>query len=132
MGKGQFIISNKKTIEASSHVFYLKNPTGYKIERYNITTLSRIANGEMVGDLVARKKKFYFTYDAINAIEMNNILDAVYYMPQIFFWLHEPQPDGTYQSFRVYVGSIPQTLHRAGPNLANWIWKDVSFNLIEK
>lgn len=127
-----FIISDKRDLDKSKHVYHFKHPTTYKIERYNITTLSRIANGEMVGDLVARKKKFYFTYDAINAIDMDNILDAVYYMPQIFFFLHEPQPDGSYQTFRVYVGSIPQELHRAGANRANWIWKNVSFNLIEK
>ena len=44
----------------------IKNPSEFKIERYNVTTLERRADAKMVGDLVAKKRKFYFTYEAIS------------------------------------------------------------------
>ena len=47
----------------------IKNPSKFKIERYNITNMERLADATMVGDLIAKKRKFYFTYDAISGDE---------------------------------------------------------------
>ena len=33
----------------------IKSPSEFKVERYNITTLERLSNADMVGDLVAKK-----------------------------------------------------------------------------
>ena len=62
----------------------IKNPSSFKIERYNVTNMERLANAEMVGDLIAKKKKFYFTYDAITGEDLDNILklcDAIQVTP---------------------------------------------------
>lgn len=106
----------------------VKRPSNFKIERYNVTTMERLANGEMVGDLVAKKRKFYFTYDAISATDLNKILDAIWESSGIFFKL-EYVENNTVKTATVYVGSIPSTLYRTG---GEWVWKDVTFNLIEK
>lgn len=109
----------------------IKNPSAFKIERYNVSTMERLANADMVGDLVAKKLKFFFTYDAISAIELDKILEAIWDTPGLFFTLQYPY-QGTYKQATVYVGAIPSELHRGNMASADWIWKNVTFNLIER
>lgn len=108
----------------------IKNPSKFKIERYNITNMERLADATMVGDLIAKKRKFYFTYDAISGDELDNILEAIWDSTTLFFPL-EYLENGVSKTATVYVGSIPTELHRAG-RTTNWVWKNVTFNLIEK
>lgn len=108
----------------------IKNPSTFKIERYNVTTMERLADASMVGDLIAKKRKFYFTYDAIDAKDLDNILEAIWETNSIFYKL-EYEENGESKSAQVYVGSIPSELHRAGRG-SNWVWKNVTFNLIEQ
>lgn len=108
----------------------IKNPSTFKIERYNVTTLERLTNADMVGDLVAKKLKFYFTYEAINWYDLNTILDTIWEAPGLFFDLSYPY-NGVQKTARVYVGSIPSELHYAGRS-TNWVWKNVTFNLIQR
>lgn len=108
----------------------IKNPSGFKIERYNVTNLSRLANADMVGDLIAKKRKFYFTYDAISADELDNILDAIWEINYLFYQITYEE-NGVTKSATVYSGSIPTELHYAGRG-KNWVWKNVQFNLIEQ
>lgn len=108
----------------------VKNPSAFKIERYNVTTMERLANAEMVGDLVAKKRKFYFTYDAIGGYDLDKILEAMWETNELFFPLIYTE-NGATKTVTVYVGSIPTELHRAG-RTTNWIWRNVTFNLIEK
>lgn len=107
----------------------IKNPSTFKIERYNVTNMERLANADMVGDLIAKKLKFYFTYDAITAGDLDNILDAIWETNSIFYPL-EYTYQGQQRSAIVYVGSIPAELHSAKSK--EWVWKNVTFNLIEK
>lgn len=109
----------------------IKNPSTFKVERYNVTTMERLANASMVGDLIAQKLKFYFTYEAISAEDFNAILDAIWSTGRLFFTLDYPY-EGEQRSATVYVGSIPSDLHRGAMNSSNWVWKNVSFNLIER
>lgn len=119
---------------ASSHFTVngraIKNPSSFKIERYNVTNLTRIANADMVGDLIAKKHKFYFTYEAITAQELDNILKAIWETDSIFYTLTYLE-NGERKSKTVYSGSIPTELYHAGKG-SNWVWKNVTFNLIEK
>ena len=108
----------------------IKNPSSFKIERYNVTNMSRLANAEMVGDLIAKKRKFYFTYEAITAQELDIILSAIWSTNSIFYPLNYIE-NGISKTVKVYSGSIPAELHHAGKG-SNWVWKNVTFNLIEK
>jgi hypothetical protein len=109
---------------------FIKNPTSFKIERYNVTTMTRLANADMTGDLIAQKLKFFFTYEAISASDLDDILMAIWDSKKLFFTLNY-EYQGQARSAVVYVGSIPSDLHYAnkGPN---WVWKNVTFNLIER
>ena len=106
----------------------IKRPSEFKIERYNVTNLQRLANADMCGDLIAKKRKFYFTYEAITAKDLNKILDTIWETNSIFFTLSYVE-NNVEKSARVYSGSIPSELYRTGDN---WVWKNVTFNLIEK
>lgn len=107
----------------------IKNPSTFKIERYNVTNMERLANAKMVGDLIAQKLKFYFTYEAITASDLDNILEAIWESKKIFFPLKYVE-NGKAKSTTVYVGSIPTELHSAKSK--EWVWKNVTFNLIEQ
>lgn len=107
----------------------IKNPSTFKIERYNVTNMERLANADMVGDLIAKKLKFYFTYDAITASELDNILEAIWETNKIFYTLKYTYQGKQYTA-TVYSGSIPSELHSAKSK--EWVWKNVTFNLIEK
>lgn len=109
----------------------IKNPSTFKIERYNVTTMQRLSNASMTGDLIAQKLKFYFTYEAISAPEFDKILEAIWDSKRLFFDLEYPY-QGQQRRASVYVGSIPSDLHRGDMASANWIWKNVNFNLIER
>ena len=107
----------------------IKNPSDFKIERYNVTNLERLADATMVGDLIAKKRKFYFTYDAIKGGDLDNILEAIWETDKLFFPLKYKE-NGKSKSATVYVGSIPTELHSAKSK--DWVWKNVTFNLIER
>ena len=107
----------------------IKNPSSFKIERYNVTNMERLAGATMVGDLIAKKRKFYFTYDAIKGRDLDNILDAIWETNEVFFTLQYVE-NNVSKSAIVYAGSIPSELHSAKGN--EWVWKNVSFNLIER
>lgn len=107
----------------------IKNPSTFKIERFNVTTLERLANADLAGDLIAKKRKFYFTYDAISADDLDNILDLIWETSSLFYTLGYEE-NGVGKTATVYVGSIPTELHNARGS--GWIWKGVNFNLIEK
>ena len=107
----------------------VKNPDTFKVERYNVTTMERLSNADMVGDLVAKKRKFYFAYDALTAEELDTILKAIWESDSLFYDLQYTER-GKSISATVYVGSIPTELHYMSKN--NTIWKNVSFNLIER
>ena len=108
----------------------IKNPSGFKIERYNVTNMERLADAKMVGALIAKKRKFYFTYDAITGEDLDNILEAIWETNKLFFSLKYKE-NGKDKSATVYVGSIPTELHKAGKT-TNWVWRNVTFNLIEQ
>ena len=107
----------------------IKNPSTFKVERYNVTTMERLSDASMVGDLVAKKMKFYFTYDAITAEDFDKILEAVWNSDALFFPLTYTERGQT-RTVSVYVGSIPSELHRMSGS--NVVWKNVTFNLIER
>lgn len=106
----------------------IKRPTSFKIERYKVTNATRLANADMVADVLARKRTYNLTYDAIQSSELNKILDAVWNNMEYFFPFTYVE-NGVEKTVTVYPGKIPAELHRPS---GNWVWKGVSFQLIEQ
>lgn len=107
----------------------VKNPSDFNIERYNVTTLTRVASAKMVGELVAKKRKFLFTYNAITASDLQVILDAIWETNSLFFPLEYMENNVTKVAV-VYAGAILSQLHNAA--VSDWVWKNLEFDLIEQ
>lgn len=106
----------------------IKRPSTFKKSRYVLTKSGRLLNGKMTAEIVAKKRKFFFTYDAIDSRDLNVILDLIWESNKFFFDL-EYVDNNQVKTAKVYVGEIPSDLHRTGDI---WIWKNVNFNLIEQ
>lgn len=107
----------------------IRRPKEFKIERFNVTKAERLADGSMSMDLIAKKRKFYFTWDAISASDMNKILDLIWETSAVFFTLTYIESNVT-KSAVVYTGSMPSTLYRTDDG--DWVWTDVTINFIER
>lgn len=107
----------------------IKCPSSFKIERYNITKSNRLASGKMSMELIAKKRKFYFAYDAIDATELNVILDIIWETNAVFYTFTYVENNVT-KSAVVYTGSIPNELYRTDDG--DWVWKNLTFDLIEQ
>lgn len=105
-----------------------KNPSSFKIERYNVTESQRLADGTMAMELIAKKHKFVFTYASISATDFDNILDLIWEPTAVFFTLTYEENNIT-KTAVVYPGAIPSDLYKAN---AEWVWQNVSFSLIER
>ena len=108
----------------------IENPSAFKISRYRITKSNRIADGSMSMELVANKRKFFFTYDSINEEEMNNILDCIWNTDEVVYELRYWY-NNEWNTATVYAGEIPSEMKKAWKN-HKIIWKNFNFNLIEK
>ena len=106
----------------------IKRPSEFSIERYNVTNLARLADGTMTGDLIAKKRKFSFTYSQIDSRDLNVILETIWDVPELFFTLTYIESN-VEKTAIVYSGAIPTKLYRTG---GAWVWTDVSFDLIEQ
>lgn len=106
----------------------IKRPSLFKIEKYKITNANRLANGNMVADVIARKRKFSLTYNVITATELNKILGVIWENDSYFFAFTYVE-NGVKKSATVYPGSIPADLHRPE---GVWVWKNVTIDLIEQ
>lgn len=127
MGYGKFKINGVS----------IKNPSTFKISNYKTSSLARLASGKMVGDQLGRERKLYFTYKAISAADLQCILDAIFWNDGMFFPVEYVESIGgaspIVRSMSCYVGEISQTLVRDNQAVdSQWIWKDVSFNLISQ
>lgn len=111
----------------------IKDPTGFNPELYTLTKSTRVANGDMVMDFVANKRKYNFTWSAINSRELDTIIEILWRQlettKECFHWL-EYDDDLRHNKVRVYSGAIPHNLHRGDGKL--WVWKDVKLSLIER
>ncbi len=107
----------------------IKSPMmdNFEIEHYNITKADRNAEGEMIMEFIAKKRKFLITYPIISKQEIEIIMNEID-TNKMFFRFEYPD-NGDIKVATVYAGPIRRTRHRSH---MGWYWKDVSFNLIER
>ena len=106
----------------------IKTPHEFRISRFNLTKAGRVASGQMVMDLIAKKRKFEFTYNILSGKEFEDIL-ALIDANKMFFVLTYTEND-IIKTATVYTGSITQDKFRS--DTGAWYWKNVSFDLIEQ
>jgi hypothetical protein len=109
----------------------IKNPTTFKVSRYRITKSNRLADGTMSMEFIAKKRKFFFTYDGIEDSDMQTILDALWETDEVFYDL-DYMENGEWKKATVYAGEIPTELKKVQDKNGKWVWSGFNFNLIEK
>ena len=105
----------------------IKKPTEFEIERFNLTKSGRVASGKMKIELIAKKRKFYFSYEVISStdlIPIINIVDGT----KMFFPI-EYEENNIIKTATVYAGALKTPKLREG---SKWYWRNVTFDLIEQ
>lgn len=104
---------------------------GFKISKYNLTKSGRVANGKMTMELVAKKRKFFFSYPVISGPDLEKILSVIDSDAMFFNITYEE--NNVVKSAEVYVGEIGADYFRVADSTTNtWYWKNFTFNLIER
>ncbi|MNH22435.1 hypothetical protein D3C79_822930 [compost metagenome] len=105
---------------------------GFKVSRYNITKSGRVANGDMTMELIAKKMKFFFTYEVISGKDLSLILSVIDSSTMFFDITYEH--NGMVDSRTVYVGEIGEDYYRVSDPTtpSGWYFKNFTFNLIER
>lgn len=109
----------------------IKNPNAFDISLFTITKATRLLNGDMTMSFIANKRKFTLSYNAIQSSQLNPIIDILWtnLATTGCFVAFTYMEDNVEKTATVYAGEIPKKLHRGE---GNWVWKDVSFSLIER
>lgn len=105
----------------------VKEPHSFEIEHYNISKSTRVATGRMSMDLIAKKLKFIISYETLSGKELDVILSLID-STNMFFEL-DYVDNGITKKATVYSGPIRRKKFRTD---GVWIWKNVTFNLIEQ
>lgn len=105
----------------------IKEPSELQIQEFKLTKSGRVASGKMTMDIIAKKRKFFFTYNVLSGPELDAIMAIVQDGPA-FFTLQYNQ-NGVEKSATVYAGAPKMTKFRTD---GKWYWKNVQFDLIEQ
>lgn len=107
----------------------VKTPHNFTYEEYDVTKANRLANADMAMEYIATKRKYLIAYQALTAKEYNLIWTQM--RKNRPFFEVTLDLDGKDTSFLCYVGAIKRTGHIVFTG-SEWVWKDVTFNFIEK
>ena len=105
----------------------IKQPKDFRVGSFNLTKAGRTADGSMQLEFIATKRKFYFEYEALRGDDLDTIKDIIT-GSTMFFTLTYKDNDNS-ESATVYAGAIEKTQFRTD---GKWVWKDISFDLIEQ
>jgi len=109
----------------------IKLPTALKHSKYNMTKDGRVANGSMTMELVAKKRKLFFTYDVISGKDFEAIRALI--DTNAMFFTVEWEENGHINTATMYVGEIASERFRTNSgSTSDWYLKNVKFDFIEK
>lgn len=106
----------------------VKQPSDLQMETYNLTNSGRLASGKMTIQIIAKKRKFLFTYEVLSGVEFDKIRQAIDHPNHAFFELLY-RDNNKDKSAIVYAGAIKARRFRTD---GVWYWRDVKFDLIEQ
>lgn len=112
----------------------IRDPNKFREEYYTLTQTTRIANGDITMDYVANKRKFSLTWNVASSKQLSTMINLLWRQlvttRNCFHTLTFTSDEGP-QTCTIYAGSIKRNLAR-GDNDTQWIWKDITVDLIEQ
>lgn len=106
----------------------IPTPSSYQVGIQDISKAERNANGLMVIQRIATKRKLELSWNFLSQSELATLFQAV---SGIFFTVQYPDPqDGTMKSGTFYAGD--RSAGAIDYRNTTVRWKDVKFNLIER
>lgn len=105
----------------------IKEPTDFDVEKYKLSKSGRVASGKMTMEIIAKKKKFNFSYAVLSGTELETITDIL--DSNTAFYNFSFVENGDTKTYTIYPGAIKFKKFRTD---GVWYWKDVQFSLIEQ
>ena len=107
----------------------IKSPSDYQLGVLTLTKSERNANGTLISEYIATKRKIEIQWKYLTGSEAKAISDIVK-SSAIFFTVEYPELDGTLTTKTMYAGDfVLKTFKYIGGVIH---WKDVPLSLIEQ
>lgn len=106
----------------------IPSPSSLKVGIMDISNAERNAQGEMLIDRIATKRKLDLSWKYLSPTELSDLLQLV---SNVYFFVKYPDPmTGGIETKTFYVGdrNIGMYTYKNGSP----VWDDISFNFIEK
>lgn len=106
----------------------LPTPSGYNVGIQDISKAERNANGTMIIERIATKRKLEVAWEYLSQEELSRVLTLV---SPVFFAVEYIDPqEGTKKTGTFYAGDrTPKAMDFKNGKIR---WKDINFNLIER
>lgn len=103
-------------------------PSEYSVSIQDISKAERNANGLMILERIATKRKIELAYSVMTSVQMSTLLSAI---TSTFFIVEYPDPQtGAARTGTFYVGD--RSCSAISYSLGTAYWKSVKFSLIER
>lgn len=126
-----FQLLDNSTFLPTGPLVLIKSPPneGFKISKFRLSKLGRVASGKMTGEILpnGKKRKFEFDYPVISGADrkvMEDFIDTDF----AFFLFSYPE-DNIQKTAIVYAGAPSAEKFRTD---SGWYWKNFKFDLIEQ
>lgn len=106
----------------------IKTPDKFKMERYMITNMTRTADGKMKGDIIAKKFKFYLTWEVLGKEHLDEIVNLIWNGPLFFDFTFTR--NGERKTVKAYSGMLPEDLYKV--KNGTWLWQNFEIHIIEQ
>ncbi|MEH7391776.1 DUF6711 family protein [Bacillus sp. JJ1474] len=106
----------------------IPTPSSFQVGIMDLSKAERNAQGDMLIDRIATKRKIELNWKFLGANELSKILQLI---NSVYFFVKYPDPmTGRLEMKTFYVGdrNIPMFSYRNGKP----VWNDIKFNFIEK
>lgn len=106
----------------------ISTPSTYQVSVNDISKADRNANGLMIIERVATKRKLEMSWDYLSQTDLSTLFNAVI---AVFFTVEYPDPvDGALKTGTFYVGD--RTAGAIDYKNGVMRWKDIKFNFVER
>ncbi|MEK5038971.1 DUF6711 family protein [Sporosarcina sp. FSL K6-3457] len=106
----------------------IPTPSGFQVGIMDLSNAERNAQGDMLIDRIATKRKIELKWNHLSPHELSTVLQVI---NNVYFFVKYPDPlTGQFETKTFYVGDRTTPMYSFVDGTP--VWKDISFNFIEK